>query len=77
MEENLFQVKEPTLASKIGHERHELVDKILRLKEFVCHSATYKTLSYAHKQMLADQLRAMDSYENALVARLVLLNDEQ
>ena len=78
MQEILSQMKEvPTLQTKIGIERDELMDKIFKLKEFVCHSPKYKTLSYSHKQLLSDQLRAMESYENILVARLVLFNDEQ
>lgn len=67
-------LQEPSLQYKLGEERIELAMKIEKLKSFMTVSPKYQELSYNHQRLLQDQLLAMNSYEGALIDRLILLN---
>lgn len=64
----------PELVGKLHIERIELAQKIEKLKTFITMDAKFKEVDWTHRRLLKDQLEAMQSYEAALVDRLVLLN---
>lgn len=64
----------PELVGKLHIERLELAQKIERLKTFITMDAKFKEIDYRHRDLLEDQLRLMNAYEQVLVDRLTLLN---
>lgn len=64
----------PDLVRKLDTERIELAMKIERLKMFITLDAKYKELDYRHRDLLEEQLRLMNAYEQTLVERMILLN---
>lgn len=64
----------PDLVNKLNTERVELAQKIERLKTFITLDAKYKELDYRHRDLLEEQLRLMNAYEQTLVERMILLN---
>lgn len=64
----------PALVARLDSERVELAMKIEKLKCFMTLDAKYKELDYRHRDLLEQQLRAMNAYESTLVERLTLLN---
>lgn len=69
-------LQEPSVQFKVGEERIELAMKIEKLKSFMTTNPKFQELSYKHQCLLQDQLLAMNSYESALVERLILLNQK-
>ena len=72
--EGLTGPQPPDLVSKLNTERVELAQKIERLKTFITLDAKFKELDYRHRDLLEEQLRLMNAYEQTLVERLTLLN---
>lgn len=66
----------PDLVNKLNIERVELAQKIERLKTFMTLDAKFKEIGYRHQGLLEDQLRGMRIYEQALVERMILLNQQ-
>ncbi len=64
----------PDLVRKLDTERVELAMKIERLKMFMTLDAKFKELDYRHRDLLEEQLRLMNAYEQTLVERMTLLN---
>lgn len=64
----------PDLVRKLDTERVELAMKIERLKMFMTLDAKFKELDYRHRELLEEQLRLMNAYEQTLVERMTLLN---
>ena len=67
----------PELVGKLNTERVELAQKIERLKTFMTLDATFKGLSWQHRNLLENQLTAMNRYEAVLVERMILLNQKE
>ena len=72
--EGLTGPQPPDLVNKLNTERVELAQKIERLKTFITLDAKYKELDYRHRDLLEEQLRLMNAYEQTLVERMILLN---
>ena len=72
--EGLTSPQPPDLVNKLNTERVELAQKIERLKTFITLDAKYKELDYRHRDLLEEQLRLMNAYEQTLVDRMTLLN---
>ena len=72
--EGLTGPQPPDLVNRLNNERVELAQKIEKLKTFITIDATFTGLDYIHRELLEQQLRTMNAYENVLVQRLVLLN---
>jgi hypothetical protein len=64
----------PELIGKLDTERRELAQKIERLKTFITLDAKFKELDYRHRDLLEEQVRLMNAYEQTLVERMILLN---
>lgn len=72
--EGLTSPQPPDLVNKLNTERVELAQKIERLKTFITLDAKFKELDYRHRDLLEEQLRLMNAYEQTLVDRMTLLN---
>jgi hypothetical protein len=72
--EGLTGPQPPDLVNKLNTERVELAQKIERLKTFMTLDAKFKELDYRHRDLLEEQLRLMNAYEQTLVERMTLLN---
>lgn len=72
--EGLTSPQPPDLVNKLNTERVELAQKIERLKTFITLDAKFKELDYRHRDLLEEQLRLMNAYEQTLVERMILLN---
>ena len=68
---------ESKLPEKLTEERLELAQKIERLKMFITLNLSFRELSWEHKDLLKHQLKAMLHYEEILVERLTLLNQNK
>lgn len=66
--------QEMDLSGKLHVERLELSSKIEKLKTFISMSPKFQELDYRHRDLLEEQLRLMNAYEQTLVERMILLN---
>ena len=57
---------------RVYDERKELRDKITKLKAFINESIMYEVLPQEKKDLLCEQLIAMNSYEDVLARRTLL-----
>jgi hypothetical protein len=57
---------------RVYDERKELRDKITKLKAFINESVIYDVLPQEKKDLLCEQLVAMNSYEDVLARRTLL-----
>lgn len=57
---------------RVYDERKELRDKITKLKAFINESVIYEVLPQEKKDLLCEQLIAMNSYEDVLARRTLL-----
>lgn len=57
---------------RVYEERKELRDKITKLKAFINESVIYEVLPQEKKDLLCEQLIAMNSYEDVLARRTLL-----
>jgi hypothetical protein len=57
---------------RVYDERKELRDKITKLKAFINESIIYEVLPQEKKDLLCEQLIAMNSYEDVLARRTLL-----
>lgn len=74
--EGLTSPQPPDLVNKLNIERVELAQKIERLKTFMTLDAKFQELDYRHIDLLEEQLRLMNAYEQTLVERMILLNQK-
>lgn len=71
------QEGQPSLIDRLNSERIELAAKIEKLKTFVTINPVYQELEWGQQRLLNKQLKAMAEYEEALIERMILLNQKE